>query len=96
MGATFVGVAIEKSIQEAIASIFFHGIFEIPAIILSGAIGLYPIYLIYLLLRNKKEIDYKNQIKSIGIMLALIVVFLIIASIMEAKVSPLVINYFFK
>lgn len=96
LGATFAGVSIAKSISEATASIFFHGIFEIPAIILSGAIGLYPCYIIYLLLRNTKNVNYKEHLRKIGVMFLLVIIFLLIASIMEAKISPIIISHFYR
>lgn len=95
LGATFTGVTIEKSLEEAIISIFFHGIFEIPAIILSGAIGLYPGYILYIFLRNKERISFKEHAEKIIIMFLLIIPLFFTAGVMEAKVSPFMISYFF-
>lgn len=92
LGAIFAGVSAAKTIQEATASIIFHGIFEILAIIISGAIGLYPCYIIYEILGNAERINLKEHIKKILGMILLAVTLLFVASILEATVSTYIIR----
>lgn len=91
LGATFTGVIAEKSFLFALGSIFFHGIFEIPAITIAGAVGLYPCYIIIKMLK-KGKIPYLEHLKRIIIMIVCSIMLFTVAAFMEAYVSPLIIN----
>ncbi|MDT2304001.1 stage II sporulation protein M [Paenibacillus larvae] len=88
LGVTFTGIGELYSFSTAAGSIAAHGVFEIPAILLASATGLYPWYFIYCFLKNKK-IRYKEHLKNSISMLVLSVVLFILAGIIEAKISPL-------
>ncbi|MEV3551712.1 stage II sporulation protein M [Paenibacillus larvae] len=88
LGVTFTGIGELYSFSTAAGSIEAHGVFEIPAILLASATGLYPWYFIYCFLKNKK-IRYKEHLKNSISMLVLSVVLFILAGIIEAKISPL-------
>ncbi|MEK4678178.1 MULTISPECIES: stage II sporulation protein M [Bacillus] len=92
LGVTFIAVGDFHSYGVAFTSVLVHGIFEIPAIILVGGIGLYPVCIIYYLLRNKK-INIKLHLRN-GIFMAVIsIVLFIIAAILEAYISPILISW---
>ncbi|QHZ49496.1 stage II sporulation protein M [Paenibacillus larvae] len=88
LGVTFTSIGELYSYGIAIGSIAVHGAFEIPAILLASATGLYPWYFIYCFLKNKK-IVYKQHLKNSVSMLVISVILFILAGIMEAKISPL-------
>ncbi|KXY70199.1 stage II sporulation protein M [Bacillus sp. FSL W7-1294] len=91
LGATLVAVGDFHSYGVAIASILVHGIFELPAIILVGGIGLYPVCIIYYLLRNKK-INIRVHLRNCVFMAVMSISLFIIAAVLEAYVSPIIIN----
>lgn len=88
LGVTFISIGELSSYGIAIGSIAMHGVFEIPAILLASAIGLYPWYFVYCFLKNKK-IVYKQHLKNSVSMFVISVILFILAGIIEAKISPL-------
>ncbi|MEK4502820.1 stage II sporulation protein M [Bacillus sp. FSL R12-0069] len=92
LGAAFVAVGDFHSYGVAIASILVHGIFELPAIILVGGIGLYPVCIIYYLLKNKK-VNIRILLWNCIFMSVISISLFIIAAILEAYISPIIINW---
>ena len=78
--------------------IFPHGFFEIPALILSTMLGIYPVYLFCLLIFKNKNYKWKvvmfKQAKNIFWIFMTILIFIIIAALLEAYLTPwLIKNY---
>ncbi|MES5943655.1 MULTISPECIES: stage II sporulation protein M [unclassified Bacillus cereus group] len=92
LGVTFAGISSIHSYGFALGSILTHGVFEIPAINLIGAVGLYPLYFIYSILKNKKVL-FIVHIKNIISMIIFSLFLFVIAGILEAYISPMIIEW---
>ena len=65
-----------------------HGIFEVPALLLSGAIGFKGVELVIRLCFLRKKI-IASMFRHIGILVLLIICLLIAAAIIEAYITPI-------
>ena len=92
LGVTFAGISSIHSYGFALGSILTHGIFEIPAITLIGAVGLYPLYFIYSILKNQK-VHFMVHIKNLISMIMFSLILFVIAGILEAYISPVIIEW---
>lgn len=71
-------------ISYTIIKIIPHGLFEIPAIIISGAIGLLPLYYIFVyIFKGKVFLNRKHLIKFISVSLVISFIFLTIGAVIE-------------
>ncbi|MGG0156736.1 stage II sporulation protein M [Bacillus velezensis] len=66
-----------------------HGIFEVPALLLSGAIGFKGVELVIRLCFSKEKKIMASMFRQIGILLLLIICLLIAAAIIEAYITPI-------
>jgi stage II sporulation protein M len=75
------------SIPEFIQSLFFHSIFELPAVFISSAIGI-RIGLAYLLSRGNRTIAVSQRIKEAGaIYITVVIPLLLLAAFIEVYIS---------
>ncbi|MCC9023247.1 stage II sporulation protein M [Bacillus nakamurai] len=66
-----------------------HGIFEVPALLLSGAIGFKSVELVIRLCFSKQKKIMITMFKHMGIMVLCIICLLIAAAIVEAYITPI-------
>lgn len=92
LGISFQTVMEKYSIGHAVLYLIPHGIVEVPSMILTGAIGIYIVYSIIRRIFKKKAIAYKKIFKVLLINFALIVV----AALIEAFITPLLIRLLIK
>ncbi|EEG76712.1 stage II sporulation protein M [Dethiobacter alkaliphilus] len=87
------GVAV---VPFLLAGILPHGIFELPAFLLSAAFGLKLGYHLVFPLPGLKRLEsVKNIFREIGGALPMIVILLAIAALIEVFITPAVLLYFF-
>ncbi|AQR77043.1 stage II sporulation protein M [Paenibacillus larvae] len=91
LGASLYGIGTSSTFFSAFIRIIPHGIFEIPAMILGGVIGLYSIQVFVRFLKGGKLLEIKD-FKLVLKLLSLVVILLICAGIVEAYITP----YFIK
>ncbi|WP_425595537.1 stage II sporulation protein M [Priestia flexa] len=92
----FIGLTVSEklssgmSILEIIIKILPHGIFEIPAIIASGVIGLKSMKLLIRVLSSQKKFseEFVIMVKDIFVLLIVVIFLTIIASIIEIYITP--------
>ncbi|MFU0789024.1 stage II sporulation protein M [Virgibacillus proomii] len=90
LGVGIEGLTNRTTLLESFLYILPHGLFEIPAIILAGAIGLYPYKIIISLIKGQKiKVNFVNMIYIIGLIVSL----LVLAAFVESYITPLVINF---
>ncbi|AWG37295.1 hypothetical protein CMR26_01360 [Bacillus velezensis] len=66
-----------------------HGIIEVPALLLSGAIGFKGVELVIRLCFSKEKKIIASMFRHIGILVLLIICLLIAAAIIEAYITPI-------
>ena len=94
---TLFGLSMELGlpIGTMIAGILPHGIFEIPALIMAISLGIYVCKGITMRILKKREGSLREDLADAGRFLALIILPLIItAAVIEAYITPLVIEMF--
>ena len=94
---TLFGLSMELGlpIGTMIAGILPHGIFEIPALIMAISLGIYLCKGITMRILKKREGSLREDLADAGRFLALIILPLIItAAVIEAYITPLVIEIF--
>ncbi len=94
---TLFGLSMELGlpIGTMIAGILPHGIFEIPALIMAISLGIYVCKEITMRILKKREGSLREDLADAGRFLALIILPLIItAAVIEAYITPLVIEMF--
>lgn len=92
----FIGLTVSEklssgmSILEIIIKILPHGIFEIPAIIASGVIGLKSMKLLIRVLSSQKKFseEFVIMVKDIFVLLIVVIFLTIISSIIEIYITP--------
>lgn len=90
LGVSLEAMSNKASFLGSLVYIIPHGIFEIPAMIIAGAIGLYPWQLIYQFIKGDKRI--KIQWRLLAKLSCIMVGLLFIAGCVEAWVTPYVIK----
>lgn len=75
------------------ALILPHSVFEVPALIIAGAAGMKLLQLLIKYIGGNKEIPYKKEITDILKSLIIIAILLLIASIIEAYVTPIIAHH---
>lgn len=92
LGVGLAEMTVKLSLIQSLLFIFPHGFFEIPALILATAIGLYPIRLIFLFLVKNKSETWKGmllkQLKMLLFIIFVIFIFAGIAAMLEANITP--------
>ena len=86
-----------QSMAMFFASILPHGIFEIPALILSVSLGtILCIYVVLALFRHKKAIPMLDLLTNI-LRTLLLVIFplIVISAVIETYITPLIMQLFF-
>lgn len=97
IGIIMAGTALKGASLEALAAgLIPHGIFELPALILSTGMGsLLCMEVIRTLLRRKREKNFLQTLSEICRFFLLIVLpLLVVAAVIETYVSPVAMNYF--
>lgn len=85
MGSIISQLQTEQTLMEILGQFIIHGIFELPAILLAAALGIYVPVKIIRSLFIKHPI--KHEIIWIGKLTALIVILLFIAAFIEVYIS---------
>ncbi|MEK4419181.1 stage II sporulation protein M [Bacillus sp. FSL K6-0268] len=78
-----------RSVFEILSLLIPHGLAEVPALILSGIIGLKSIDMIVKLTISKDKNIIKRDFKDISILFVTIIILLIIGAIIETYFTPL-------
>ncbi|MDF9626873.1 stage II sporulation protein M [Bacillus cereus] len=78
-----------RSVFEILSLLIPHGLAEVPALILSGIIGLKSIDMIVKLTISKDKNIIKRDLKDISILFVTIIILLIIGAIIETYFTPL-------
>lgn len=81
-------MALGGSAATYFALVVPHSLFEVPALVIAGAGGMKLLDLLICYTKGKKEIPYKAEIKDILKSLAVIAVLLLVASLIEAYLTP--------
>ncbi|SFE03038.1 stage II sporulation protein M [Lentibacillus persicus] len=77
----------EHSVWNTLSTFVIHGIFEIPAMLMSASLGLYiPVKIVYLLIKKKPIIA---ELKKIPALIGIIILLIVAAAVLEAFVSPI-------
>ncbi|WP_147297456.1 stage II sporulation protein M, partial [Lachnotalea glycerini] len=85
LGMIIRGIAIRKSFMYAMSFIFFHGILEVPSIVLSGAIGIH--IWVGLICICKKKLSIKDFFKANFKLCILIMILTVVAAFVEANLT---------
>lgn len=86
MGLIVSHLRTEHTWLDALSTFVIHGIFEVPAMLLSAAVGFYiPSKVVLMILKKKVVVE---EIKKIVYFVAIIIVLTFIAAIVETFVSP--------
>ncbi|MGX9290934.1 stage II sporulation protein M [Bacillus sp. A015] len=90
-----ISVSILESVNNGLSPIQIslyilpHGIFEIPALLISGSIGFMGLKIIFELCFSDKKNIFTNNLRKIIINFILIIVLIVIAAFIESYISPL-------
>lgn len=84
MGIIVAQLKREHSLIETLNMFMYHGIFEIPTMILSASLGIY-IPLMAIKMYKKKKFEYKNILR----ILIVITILTVIAAFVEAIITPI-------
>ncbi|MED2969887.1 stage II sporulation protein M [Bacillus subtilis] len=79
----------EVPLYQIILLLIPHGIFEVPALLLSGAIGFKGIELVIRLCFSKEKKVITSTFMNIGILILVIMCLLITAAIIETYITPI-------
>lgn len=86
MGLIVSHLRTEHTWLDALSAFVIHGVFEVPAMLLSAAVGFYiPSKVVLMILKKKVVVE---EIKKIVYFVAIIIVLTFIAAIVETFVSP--------
>lgn len=88
LGFTIVLSLPIHSVTTIIAALLPHGILEIPALILAGAIGLKPFFLYAYHIKFQAKIKWKKELLESAAMLSIVIILLLAASLIEAYITP--------
>ncbi|TVX93849.1 stage II sporulation protein M [Paenibacillus agilis] len=77
-----------SSVETILAGLLPHGILEIPALLIAGAIGLKPLVWAARFIKLKQRVNWKQEGTRITLLLAIMTTLLIGASFIEAYVTP--------
>ncbi|MBD2867040.1 stage II sporulation protein M [Paenibacillus arenilitoris] len=91
IGFSVAGRNQDTPLWATLMHIIPHGIFEIPAMLLAGAVGLYPLQLLVRYARNQRPL--KIGWMSIVLSIVWIGALLIAAAFVEALISPAIIDW---
>ncbi|AEB28837.1 hypothetical protein, transmembrane DUF95 [Carnobacterium sp. 17-4] len=98
INAIFFGVGIAAQISESgiIDSLFYifpHGLFEIPALIISACIGFYPIYFILQIIKKESSLMIvKEELIKMVFLILVVILLVTIAAMLEATMTPYLIK----
>ncbi|WP_017473182.1 stage II sporulation protein M [Amphibacillus jilinensis] len=92
LGVVIKSLAVEQSLGYAFSFIAFHGIVEIPTIILAATIGVNIWINIIMLI--KKKITLHKLLKFNGFLLLLLIGFIILAALMESYGTTYILEKF--
>ncbi|MGG3572600.1 stage II sporulation protein M [Bacillus gobiensis] len=81
---------VKHSIMESLSTFVIHGVFEIPAMLLSASLGIY-IPLKFIQFIRKKRWDKKEMLKILWVFSSILLLTLI-AAFIEAYISPIFIK----
>ncbi|MBD8497207.1 stage II sporulation protein M [Paenibacillus arenosi] len=82
-----------SSVETILAGLLPHGILEIPALLIAGAIGLKPLVWAARFIKLKQRVDWKREGTRIGLLLVIMTILLIGASFIEAYVTPSIMEW---
>ena len=85
----YVALKNNKDILHIIMSVLPHGIFEIPAIIICGALGFKSLVFCIRIMRGYK-VSILSEIIDIGVLYVIAVLLLCIAGMVEGKLLPFI------
>jgi uncharacterized membrane protein SpoIIM required for sporulation len=88
LGASFYELGSHSTYGLALLHIVPHGLFEVPAMVLAGAVGLYPIQIIMRYMQGAKLVR-EGEWKVLFFMTGCVFVFVMVAGTVEAWVTPL-------
>ncbi len=97
IGALFGILAPTKAsiINTIIFGLLPHGIFELPALFISMALGIYLCLFLTRKILKREDKQFKDVAKNIGIMfVARVIPLLILAAVIEAKLTPILVDKF--
>ncbi|GKU79015.1 stage II sporulation protein M [Paenibacillus sp. L3-i20] len=80
------------SFPTILAGLLPHGILEIPALLLAGAIGLRPLGFFARAIKLREKIQWGKEARQSVALFAVVTVMLIAASLIEAHITPVIMN----
>lgn len=92
IGFTIILSAAVHSFPTLLAGLLPHGILEIPALLLAGAIGLRPLGFFARAVKLREKIPWGKEARQSAALFAVVTVMLIAASLIEAHITPVIMN----
>ncbi|MBH5316316.1 stage II sporulation protein M [Paenibacillus sp. GSMTC-2017] len=84
--------AAVHSYPTLLAGLLPHGILEIPALLLAGAIGLRPLGFFARAIKLREKIQWRKEARQSAALFAVVTVMLIAASLIEAHITPVIMD----
>ncbi|KLV22159.1 MULTISPECIES: stage II sporulation protein M [Bacillus] len=85
IGTTFAYKISSEGLQQTMELVFWHGLLEVPSLILSSSLGFVPLVLVIFSAHSRKKIRISKYLKYSVVVMILVIILNALAALIESK-----------
>lgn len=85
IGTTFSYKISSEGLQQTMELVFWHGLLEVPSLILSSSLGFVPLILVIFSAHSRKKIRIRKYLKYSVVVMILVLILNALAALIESK-----------